>query len=254
MPYPTEALVSRAVIRPNVFALIPPGGLVNNTIPGFNKCWSSILASPKMGASFVHYSITVQPDGSCDGFGDEGIETFIFVRSGTLRVAADDTCYELSSGGYLYLAPGQILRFSNASSEDVRVILYKQRFVPLPNSAAMPWTVFGTVNEIPKREYDGMANVTMQDLLPTDIVFDMNMHILCFQPGGCHPFVETHIQEHGAHILSGEGLYNLGNEWYTVRKEDYIWFGPYVPQAAYATGLEPLTYIYSKDCNRDAAI
>ncbi|MDR2892821.1 MAG: (S)-ureidoglycine aminohydrolase, partial [Deltaproteobacteria bacterium] len=50
------------------------------------------------------------------------------------------------------------------------------------------------------------------------------------------------------------GLYNLGNKWYTVKKEDYIWFGPYVPQAAYATGLEPLTYLYSKDCNRDADI
>ena len=26
-------------------------------------------------------------------------------------------------------------------------------------------------------------------------------------PGGCHPFVETHVQEHGAYILEGEGCY-----------------------------------------------
>lgn len=254
MPYPTEALVSRAVIKPNVFALIPPGGLVNNVIPGFTGCRNSILASPKMGASFVHYSITAEPGGKCEGFGGDGLETFIFVRSGSLRAKADAENHELAAGGYLYLAPGQMLRFENPSAQETQLILYKQRFIPLPGGGGKPWTVAGNINDIPQREYDGMANVFIQDLLPTDLVFDMNMHILSFLPGGSHPFVETHIQEHGAHLLSGEGLYNLGNEWYTVKKEDYIWFGPYVPQAAYATGREPLTYIYSKDCNRDAAI
>lgn len=42
----------------------------------------------------------------------------------------------------------------------------------------------------------------LKDLLHTDIRFDMNIHILCFQLGGCHPFVETHIKERGAYILS----------------------------------------------------
>lgn len=254
MPYPIGPLVSRAVIRPNEFALIPSCGLVNNVIPGFSKCRCSILASPKMGASFVHYSITAEPDGACDGFGGEGLETFIFVRTGSLQVTVDEKTHELVSGGYVYAAPGKIMRFINASLEETRIVLYKQRFVPLPGRADLPWTVIGNVSDIVQREYDGMANVFIQDLLPTDLVFDMNMHILSFLPGGGHPFVETHIQEHGAHLLSGEGMYNLGNEWYTVEKEDYIWFGPYVPQAAYATGREPLTYIYSKDCNRDAAI
>lgn len=254
MPYPTDALVSRAVIEPGKFALIPPDGLVNNVIPGFTQCRSSILASPKMGASFVHYSITAEPGGGCEEFGGEGLETFVFVRSGKLQAKAGGTACDLAEGGYLYAAPGQPLSFTNNTAEETRLVLYKQRFVPLPKSSETPWTITGNVNDIAPREYDGMANVFIQDLLPTDLVFDMNMHILSFLPGGCHPFVETHIQEHGAHLLSGEGLYNLGNKWHTVKKEDYIWFGAYVPQAAYATGREPLTYIYSKDCNRDAAI
>jgi (S)-ureidoglycine aminohydrolase len=46
----------------------------------------------------------------------------------------------------------------------------------------------------------------------------------------------------------------LGEEWLSVQKEDFIWFGPFTQQAAYTTGREPLWYIYSKDMNRDADI
>lgn len=99
-----------------------------------------------------------------------------------------------------------------------------------------------------------MANVFIQDLLPTDLGFDMNFHILSFEPAGCHPFIETHVQEHGAYMLSGQGVYILGDDYVQVQKEDFVWFGPFVQQAVYATGRERLSYIYSKDFNRDAEI
>jgi (S)-ureidoglycine aminohydrolase len=87
-----------------------------------------------------------------------------------------------------------------------------------------------------------------------NVNFDMNMHILCFDPGGCHPFVETHVQEHGAYVLGGEGVYLLDGEWMPVQKDDFIWFGAYVSQASYGVGREPFYYIYSKDCHRDVTI
>lgn len=254
MPYPTEALVTRAIIKHGVFALIPPTGLVNNVVPGFENCVISIVASPKMGASFVHYTATVHPGGVCRGFGGDGVETFVHVISGQLKAKAGEEAHTLTSGGYLFVPSDKVMTFVNDSQQDASIILYKQRFVPLPIAGKKPWVVAGNVNDIAEREYDGMHNVFVQDLLPVDIAFDMNMHILSFEPAGCHPFVETHVQEHGAHILSGEGLYNLDNNWYPVKKDDYLWFGPYVPQAVYATGRERLAYIYSKDCHRDAAI
>jgi len=55
-------------------------------------------------------------------------------------------------------------------------------------------------------------------------------------------------------LLGGQGLYLLGEDWLHVKKEDFIWFGPFTQQAAYTTGREPLWYIYSKDMNRDADI
>jgi (S)-ureidoglycine aminohydrolase len=100
-----------------------------------------------------------------------------------------------------------------------------------------------------------MKDVLLWDLLPTDIGFDMNFHILSFEPGASHGYIETHVQEHGAYILSGQGMYNLDNNWMPVEKGDYIFMGAYVPQAAYAVGRgEPLRYLYSKDCNRDPKI
>ena len=85
-----------------------------------------------------------------------------------------------------------------------------------------------------------MENVFLQDFLPYDLAFDMNMHILKFMPDGCHPFCETHVQEHGAYVLGGQGMYLLGEDWVQVKKEDFIWFGPFCQQATYATGPRAL--------------
>ena len=74
------------------------------------------------------------------------------------------------------------------------ILLYKQRFVPHPDGRK-PFSVFGDSNKLNWADYDGMSNVHLKDLLPINEAFDMNMHILSFDPAGCHPFVETHVQE-----------------------------------------------------------
>lgn len=254
MSYPKGLLNSRAVIKPGKYAIIPPEGIVNNVIPGFENCFTSIIASPKYGASFVQYLITVNPGGrSANKFGGDGkVETFLYCIDGNLEITVEDKNFSLTPGGYIYTPPKEGLKFENISCKPVKILLYKQIYIKLEGHE--PWVYSGNVNKIEPRIYDDMENVTIIDLLPTDIAFDMNMHILSFKPGGCHPFVETHVQEHGAYILSGEGVYNLDNEWIPVQKKDYIWFGPYTPQAVYCSGREDLTYVYSKDCNRDVEL
>ena len=95
----------------------------------------------------------------------------------------------------------------------------------------------GNVNEMKQEPYEGMAEVKVIDLLPKELAYDMNIHILSFEPGASHGYIETHVQEHGAYILSGRGMYNLDNEWMPVDKGDYIFMGAYSPQATYAVGL-----------------
>lgn len=254
MSYPVDLLSSRAVVKPNLWAVIPKDGLVNNVIPGINRCRVSIVASPKMGASFVQYVVQAEPNGGTESkwAAEECIESFLFCISGTLSVTVGDENKQLTDGGYVFAPAGEGIAFHNDGAQEAKLLLYKQRYIPLAGHVAT--TVWGNVNAIEYKIYDEMDNVFIKDLLPIDIGFDMNMHILAFQPGGCHPIVETHVQEHGAYVLSGEGMYYMEDRWLGIKKDDFMWFGPYVPQCAYGVGRELFAYIYSKDCNRDVAL
>ena len=184
------------------------------------------------------------------------IETFIYVLDGegSLTVTVGGRTEVMPQGGYAYAPAGVGISFRNGTDKPLRFLLYKQRYIPHPDPAMQPYAVFGNTNDIEERIYDNMENVFVRDLLPVDERFDMNMHILSFAPGGCHPFVETHVQEHGAYLYEGEGLYLLNDDWVPVKAEDFIWMGAYCKQCCYGVGLTRLSYIYSKDCHRDAEI
>jgi (S)-ureidoglycine aminohydrolase len=254
MGYPKDILSTRAVVKRGSYAVIPPDGLVNNVIPGIEGCRVSIVASPKMGASFVQYIIEAEKNGGTARVfgGESNIETFLYVIEGKGTFTQEGKIYQAAAGSYIFSPAGVGLEFHNTSDKKMRALLYKQIYIPLKGHGAV--MVYGSVNDIPYRIYDDMENVFIKDLLPIDIGFDMNMHILSFAPGGCHPFVETHVQEHGAYILEGEGCYLLDNEWRMIKRNDFVWFGPYVTQAAYGVGRGNFTYIYSKDCHRDISL
>ncbi|MGL1931852.1 MAG: (S)-ureidoglycine aminohydrolase [Desulfotalea sp.] len=257
MSYPNGPLKNRSIFVPHKFAIITPEGRVNNVIPGIKGCELSILASPKLGANFVQIvgsvsekGITTIPYGQ-----EEGVEALIYIidGNGSLDVTVDGKTENLTAGGYMYAPPSKGISF--IAKGEVRIILYKQRFKPHPDpSVKHPWVVSGNINNINEVIYSDMKNVLVRDLLPTDEAFDMNFHTLAFLPGGCHPFIETHVQEHGAYIYKGQGCYLLDDKWMTVEPEDFIWFAPFVMQACYGTGLDRMEYIYSKDCNRDEDI
>ena len=249
--YPADLLASRAIVERGNFALIPPQGLVKNVLPGFTDCELTILATPKLGAGFVDYLCRVLPNGGNQaGFGGDGIQTFIYVLSGELTVTVAGEDYALTSGGYVYCPPTEKMTFTNHSGAVTETFLYKKRYQRV--DGLEPYVVSGNTNEIPGEDYEGMTDVNLKNLLPADLDFDMNFHILTFETGGSHGYIETHYQEHGALLLSGEGMYNLDNHWLPVKEGDYIFMGAYNLQACYSVGRQgPLSYLYSKDCNRD---
>lgn len=251
--YPTDLLASRAIIKRDNYAILPPDGLVKNVIPGFDNCDITILGSPKLGASFVDYLVTMCEGGkNSQGFGGDGVETFVYVIDGHIRASADTQHFDLTSGGYLYCPANTKMYLENLETTS-RLFLYKRRYVPLADHE--PYVVSGNVANLEKIHYEGMHNVLVTDFLPKELAFDMNFHILTFEPGASHGYIETHVQEHGAYLLSGEAVYLLDNEWIPVKKGDYIFMGAYALQACYAVGSdEPLSYIYSKDCHRDVPI
>ena len=254
----SPTLDSRARIVPGRYALIPPDGLVINCVPGFVNCALSIVCSPKLGAAFVEYVGTAAPGGgtSLPYAREEGVEAFLYVLDGQGQLTAQcgGQSEILTIGGYVYAPPGEGVQFTNTGKEPVRFLLYKQRHQPHPDPARKPWTVFGSIHAIAERNYAGLSGMFVRDLLPADEAFAMNFHTLSFVPGAAHPFVETHVQEHGAYIYEGQGLYLLGEEWLGVGQNDFIWFGPFTQQACYAVGEQRLSYVYSKDCNRDVCV
>lgn len=253
--YPPTFLSSRAIVKKGSYALIPPEGLVKNRLPGFEGCEISILASPKLGAGFVDYVVSLLPGGRNDlGFGGEGIETFLYVLEGQALAGDGGRQYTLAEGHYLYLPPDRKLFVANETSSPCELFLYKRRYRPL--SGFRPGPFHGDVGRLESRDYEGMKDVQLWDLLPADdLAFDLNFHILSFEAGASHGYVETHVQEHGALVLEGEGLYNLDNQWLPVRRGDYIFMAAYTPQAAYGIGRNGrFRYLYSKDCNRDEVI
>ncbi len=257
MPYPDGNLKTRAITKPGIYSLIPPEGRVFNVIPNIQGCQTTILTSPKVGASFIMYVGTAQPGGGTIApFGaEENIEAFIYFLDGEgkLQLKVDGKSETYGQGGYAYSPAGVGIDFKNVGDKPLRYILYKQIYVPHPDGRT-PHAVFGNTNDIKERFYDEMENVFVRDLLPVDEAFDMNMHILTFLPGGCHPFIETHVQEHGAYIYEGQGMYILNDDWVPVQAEDFMWMGAFCKQACYGTGRGRMSYIYSKDCHRDVIL
>ena len=186
MGYPSDLLSSRAVVKPGMYAIIPPEGRVFNVIPGIEGCRMTILCTPKMGAGFVQHIGTALPGGGTTmPYGASGlIETFIYVLDGegSLTVTVGGRTEVMPQGGYAYAPAGVGISFRNETDKPLRFLLYKQRYIPHPDPAMQPYAVFGNTNDIEERIYDNMENVFVRDLLPVDERFDMNMHILSFAP------------------------------------------------------------------------
>ena len=84
MGYPEGNLTTRAVVKPWSYTVIPPEGRVKNVLPFFEGFSTTILASPKYGASFVFYISTVEPGARTTRTwcAEEGIETFVYFMDG----------------------------------------------------------------------------------------------------------------------------------------------------------------------------
>lgn len=254
--YRDELLSTRSVVKKENYVLIEPDGIVKNAIPGYENCDVTILGSPEMGASFVDYLCTVHEGGKNASFGGDGLESFLYVLEGEVKVKNSEKEETMTEGGYMFSPVSDVISFENVGKEDAKVYLYKRRYEALEGYSAH--TVAGNAEDLPWISYEGMENCYIRDFLPAagDFGFDMNFHILKFHLGASHGYIETHVQEHGMYFLSGKAMYRLDQDWVPVQKGDYVFMDAYCPQACYAVGDEGdvLTYIYSKDCNRDVKL
>jgi (S)-ureidoglycine aminohydrolase len=229
-------------------ALITSDGFVPSHWPGAPGVTAIFHITPAMGANLVQATIRFEKGGTLPLPATPGVERFLYFTQGTAS-CADHGKYE--PGSYLFIPPGG--SDTLIASTPAEATLFEKRYEPLAGTPP-PAARKGHERDHTASPFLGQEGAMLKTLLPDEPAFDMAVNIFTYRPGATLPFVETHIMEHGLLMLSGMGVYRLGDDWHPVRAGDVIWMAPYCPQWFVAMGDEPASYIYYKNINRLPAL
>lgn len=224
-------------------ALIAEDGWVPSVFPGWRGAVAFVHLSPAMGASLTQMTVCFGEDGGQAVFPGDGNEHVFFLEEGFFDYGGK----EFKAGDYVFVPAGTkvVLR----GREGTRVTVFRKEYEALSRLKKAEM-VTGSASEVVGEPFLGDRKAMLKTLLPMDDRFDLAVNIFTYEPGAMLPFVETHLMEHGLKMLSGQGVYRLGERYYPVKAGDVIWMAAYCPQWFVAMGDEPASYIYYKDVNR----
>ena len=238
---------NRTLVTPH-YAVMPPEGILESRLPGFERTILRFHTSPAMGSRFAQALVEVEPEGGTTGPRDDGLEHFFYVLDGQADLGSDAAPARLDAGGFAYVPAGVPYRVR--SEGGARLIWIKRPYEAV--RGVTPRDAFsGDRRDVPKVNKHTRGRTWQALLGEADLAMDMEVNILSFAPGTYFPFVETHVMEHGLTMLEGQGLYLLGREWHECWAGDFVWMGAYVPQQFYATGWGETAYLLYKNVNRD---
>jgi (S)-ureidoglycine aminohydrolase len=221
-----------------------PDTFVRTILPGMQGASGIVHSSPAGGAAFTQYSAEMQAGGA---LGATEAQRFIYVLSGSVKVAAGGSEHVLESGGYVYL-PAR-LEHRVVAERESRLAVIEKEYLPLDGVAA-PGLLVGREANVASTALMGDEDLQVRGLLPDQPAFDFAVNTMTYQPGAALSMVEVHVMEHGLLMLEGGGIYRLGDAWYPVTAGDFIWMAPYCPQWFGAIGKQPAKYLIYKDWNR----
>jgi (S)-ureidoglycine aminohydrolase len=217
-------------------------------MPGWPNCKVVLLTGPQRGARFSQMWIEM-PAGATAQALPAGLQRFVLVRSGSVEVHVEGGKSVLSEGDYAFFPSSHACKLRTQAG--AHIIAIEKPFSPRAGSAAAPRPVLGNLRNVPRSPVAGDPMVQVQKLLPDEPEFDHAINVMNFEPGGALSQVECHVMEHGLLMLTGQGVYRLGDHWYPVQKDDFIFMAPYCPQWFAAHGSTPASYLLYKDWNRD---
>jgi (S)-ureidoglycine aminohydrolase len=233
------------------YALITPDTHVASPLVGWRNASAVVHISPQMGARFAQYTAILGP-GAASSPPGEGIERFVFVIAGEIRLNVEGKRHQLAEGQFAFLPPNTLHEFTTPESDTpggARIAMFEKRYQP--GRAAEPPVRIGNEKSIPGEVFQGDPALRLQTLLPAEPAFDLAVNLFTYDPGGHLPEVEIHVMEHGLLMLDGMGVYRLADDWFGVQRGDIIWMASYCPQWFVAMGKSPARYLYYKDIHRD---
>lgn len=239
---------NRTMVTPH-YAVMPPVGILESRLPGFEKTKIHFHTSPAMGANFAQALLAIEAGGGTPAPIADGLEHFFFITEGEAEITAAGQARHFDAGGFAYVAAGEPYAV-RAAGGAAKAIWIKRPYRAAAGIAPRA-SFFGHRRDVPTVNKHTRGRGWQALLGEADLAMDMEVNILSFAPGTYFPFVETHIMQHGLYMLEGQGLYLLGREWHECWAGDFIWMGAYVPQQFYATGWGETAYLLYKDVNRD---
>ncbi len=259
-PPQTELLTGRAVFT-QAYAVIPKGvmrDIVTSNLPFWDKTRAWIIARPLSGfaETFAQYVMEVGPGGgSVDPEPDSAAQGALFVLEGELRLEVGGKTYDLTAGGFAWLAPGSRWTLRNTGAGLAKFHWIRKAYEPVRGMAA-PESFVSSDHTVAPAFMPDVNGVwaTTRFIDPDDIRFDMHVNIVTFEPGGVIPFAETHVMEHGLYVLEGKAVYRLNQDWVEVEAGDFMWLRAFCPQACYAGGPGRFRYLLYKDVNRHPSL
>ncbi|CAK9857222.1 unnamed protein product [Sphagnum jensenii] len=230
------------------YALITPESQVFSPLLGWTNTLAAYLITPAMGAHFTMYLASMAGwlgsnlpllhlPFSC--MHTDIIFTFYIISLSFECVKVD---------GFAYLPPEMEHVLATAGSS-ATLIVFERRYTIMGGNQA-PELIVGSTDKQPLIEAPGEI-FELRKLLPTNSIYDFNIHVMDFQPGEFLNVKEVHYNQHGLLLLEGQGIYRLADKWYPVQAGDTIWMAPFVPQWYAALGKTKSRYILYKDTNRD---
>jgi (S)-ureidoglycine aminohydrolase len=229
-------------------ALIAPDSFVRSGLPGWEMTNGIILIAPAMGAKFVQYIAEMDAEATAGPAGEE-VERVAFVLEGEVVVTSSEGVEtRLVAGGYVYVPPR--IHAPLRAICYARLNIFEKRYMPRAG-VEPPSLVLGSEDDVEAIPFLGDPGARLKTLLPDGPAFDLAVNLFTYDTGATLPMVESHVMEHGLIMLSGQGVYRLGEAWYPVQEGDVIWMAPFCPQWFVAMGKSPARYLYYKDVNRD---
>lgn len=242
---------TRSAVHPD-HALITPESHVPIAMPGWRNVETIVMISREMGAKFAQLALTLASDAHVVPL-DPAEQYLVFVLEGDATLTLDGETHALATESYAYLPPGARWSIADAGAP-ARLLVFVKTYVPAPGVDA-PKPIVRSLEDVKAEPFLGDEGALLQVMLPDDDpAFDWGVNVFRFVPGGTLPQVESHFMEHGLYLIEGQGVYRLGESWYTVECGDAIWMSPYLLQWFAATGKTDSRYIYYKEMNRAPAI
>jgi (S)-ureidoglycine aminohydrolase len=217
-----------------------PDTFVRTPLPGMQGTTAIIHIAPAGGAAFTQYTAEFEQGGK---LGPAALQRFVYVLEGELYIC--DRSF--NANDYAYIPAGCEAVVSAKSA--ARAVVIEKPHCHLTGVEA-PAFFASQESVVDSKSFMGDEGLQVRNLLPDDPAFDFAVNTMTYQPGASLPMVEIHVMEHGLLMLSGGGIYRLGDYWYPVTAGDFIWMAPYCPQWFGALGKTPAKYLIYKDWNR----